>query len=208
MGDETPFDKRTMAGKGIHYMDNPPRTQFSPASAAIGRNLHFLDGPFKMKRQRRKRRASMGIQDDLEAAIDLEMTISDCYKKLSRNAVRAEIASSLEKIGREEINHANILRMQKNLSPVMEDLFGEKAAAAGQIRTCLRQARDLSTALDGSRDFEASLIDLRNLEIAIEKIHRHTAVDIRDESLRNLFDQLAGMDRAHADTLGQIIESL
>jgi iron-sulfur cluster repair protein YtfE (RIC family) len=105
----------------------------------------------------------------------------------------------------EEKNHAEILRSGKNYIKLIPDAFGRQIMTASEVKTGLLMARSLLQTIRQKPDLETQLKGLLELERRFEKVHLDTSVEIKDLSLKKLFQDLSQEDKTHIQKLEEII---
>ena len=150
----------------------------------------------------------MRLTVTLDEAIALEEKFSSCYEHLSRAAGDGQSAE-LKILAREEKNHANVLKTGKNFVFRAPDLFGQERISDIEIRLGIKAAADLQDDLiAGKADFRQGLKRLHDLERRFERVHMSTAAEIKDFSLKKLFEALARADAEHRQRLERLIARL
>ncbi|MBN1938075.1 MAG: hypothetical protein JW843_00710 [Candidatus Aminicenantes bacterium] len=142
----------------------------------------------------------------LEEAAVLEETISLCYLALAERAAETALRREFERLAEEENNHALVIRTGKNYVRKEPDLFGDAMIDMTELQAGLKLVRAvLETIRAGTSAFPDSVRRMRDIESRFEKLHMATVMPVRDESLRELFRQLARDDRDHGLVLDRIL---
>lgn len=143
-------------------------------------------------------------------AVQLEERVAACYTKLSRLASsRPAVAEDLEKMSREEIVHAALLKSGEKYASDDPGLFETGVLGEADLNTFLGLAKDLDGDLEANAlSLVKGLTVIRDLEAIMEKAHLGTLLKITDSSLRTLFQALADGDKDHRRRLDQILGAL
>jgi rubrerythrin len=150
----------------------------------------------------------MNLTVTLDEAIALEEKFSSCYELLTRAAGDGQ-STELKILAREEKNHASVLKTGKNFVIRAPDLFGLEKISDIEIRLGIKTAENLREDLiAGKADFRQGLKRLYNLERKFERIHLTTAAEIKDFSLKKLFEALARADAEHRQRLERLMARL
>lgn len=148
----------------------------------------------------------MATIDYLDKAIAIEGLLADCYEAASALG-GPEVAGLLKGLSGEELNHKNILNMEKVFATNAPDLFGP-AGVQEEDLDASRQA--VESLLSSLRAKEASLRDflekLKELEKQLERMHTAVSIGVKNASLRDLFMKLSAGDRSHVRVLMNLIE--
>ncbi len=151
----------------------------------------------------------MQILSFLEEAAVLEETLSLCYLALAGRAAPAAVKEEFERLANEERNHALVLRTGKSYVKKEPGLFGRTIIDRSELQTGLMYTRAVGEAVRGEALlFRDAVIRVRDLEMRFEKLHMATVMPIQDETLRELFLQLARDDKSHRLVLERIIAEL
>jgi len=140
----------------------------------------------------------MAIEDTFDLAIKLEEKMSECYKEISRLCQDESIASEFIKLSNDEIAHRDLLLMGKNYLKEAPDVFslrreriGELEIGLNKITGLIERVRDKNVAL------EEALNDAAELERLFEQFHLKAIAEVRDASLKKLFEALSVDDKTH-----------
>jgi len=147
----------------------------------------------------------MNLDDFLDLGIKLEEALCACYEGLSRISSNENLAWRLNKMALEEKNHARILASGKEYIKMIPDAFGCKLMTASEIYTGIALAENLLLKIRQASSPEKGLRKLLELERRFEKVHLDTSIEIRDPSLKKLFQDLSQEDKTHAQSLEEII---
>ena len=133
----------------------------------------------------------MRLTVTLNEAIQLEERIQSCYGLLSKVA-QDGIADELRQLAREEKSHVNVLRTGKNFVIRAPDVFGQEMVSDTEIRLGIKAAADLEEGLKAQKmEYPQALKRVYDLEKKYERIHLNTAVEVKDYTLKKLFEALA-----------------
>jgi rubrerythrin len=157
------------------------------------------------KGQRSRRTRPMNLDDFLNLGIQLEEAICACYEGLSRISSNEDLVWRLAKMAREEKNHARILASGKEYIKMIPDAFGSKLMTGSEIRNGLSLAENLLLKIRQASSPDEGLKELLELERRFEKVHLDTSIEIRDPSLKKLFQDLSKEDKTHIDSLQEVI---
>jgi rubrerythrin len=149
----------------------------------------------------------MNLNEFINLGIKLEETISTCYECLEGLSSDQTVSWRLNKMAQEEKNHADILRSGKKYIKLIPDAFGVPLMTVGEIKTGLRKAQGLLRTIRQTSNLEDGLKTLLELERQFEKVHLDTSIEIRDPSLKKLFQDLSQADKTHTQSLEEIISS-
>jgi len=150
----------------------------------------------------------MRLTVTLNEAIELEERIQSCYGLLSKVA-QDGIADELRQLAREEKSHVNVLRTGKNFVIRAPDVFGQEMVSDTEIRLGIKAAADLEEGLKAQKmEYPQALKRVYDLEKKYEWIHLNTAVEVKDYTLKKLFEALARADAEHRQRLERLIARL
>ena len=142
-------------------------------------------------------------------AIDLETLIAEIYRLAAKLAPDENMARELTLLAGEELDHASLLRTARNYQLRAPEAFGEASHSKEELLRGLKSAQELLAKIEGKKLLLPQILEkLIELESQFEKVHLETLVEIRDESLKKLFERLAGEDRKHLNRLSRLLESL
>jgi rubrerythrin len=147
----------------------------------------------------------MNPTESLEAAIALELAFADCYEALSRSTPAAPIADDLAQMGREEVDHANLIRMERRFAAEMPDFFTPKAGLAESLYAGFEEVRTIPRAPADPDELKKSLTRLLEMEKFMEQIHGHAAASVEEAGLKKLFASLSSRDQGHVAELAKMI---
>ncbi len=142
-------------------------------------------------------------------AIDLEALIAEIYKQASELAPDENIVRELTSLAGEELAHANLLRTGRNYLTRAPEAFGEATISREELLQGLKATQELLGMIEAKSLLLPQILErLIELETQFEKIHLQTIAEIQEESLKKLFQKLAGEDRKHTERLTRLLESL
>ena len=145
----------------------------------------------------------------LSLAIELELKTSECYERIRKMPGAEPFAKDLGKLAKEEIVHANLLKTGKNYESSDPEAFGRILIPLEQLEIDLEAARQLVADIDsGKMTLIEAVWRIRDLEIAFERTHLGTLLEINDPRLRKLFQALSTQDAGHQLRLQSIIRDL
>jgi rubrerythrin len=151
-------------------------------------------------------RVGMAINSVLDQAVDLELRVSEAYRKLSWLTQDETLRSELKKLADEEIGHANLVRAAKAYASHEPDLFAVTEDADVRLRSVLNLIGELLGDLDKEvLSLKDGLRRIAALENHCERLHVSGLLEIREPSLRQLFIALASDDKAHRERLERLL---
>lgn len=149
----------------------------------------------------------MGISTIIIEAIDLENLVAEIYQLAAELAPNENISRELVRLAGEERDHANLLRAGRNYQNRAPEAFGQARVSKEELLEGIKAAQDLLAKIENKKLLLPQILaELIRLESSFEKIHLHTLVEIHDESLKKLFQRLAGEDRDHLNRLTRLLE--
>lgn len=151
----------------------------------------------------------MGISTLVIEAIDLENLVAEIYQLAAELAPSENVSRELVRLAGEERDHANLLRAGRNYQARAPEAFGQARVSKEELLEGIKTAQDLLARIENKKLLLPQILEeLIRLEDRFEKIHLHTLVEIHDESLKKLFQRLAGEDREHLNRLARLLELL
>jgi rubrerythrin len=145
----------------------------------------------------------------LGLAIELEMKTSECYGRIGKMPGAEPFADDLGKLAKEEIVHANLLRSGKSFESSDPGTFGRVLIPVKELEGDLEAAGQLIADIDsGKLTLAEAVRRIRDLEIAFERTHLATLLEINDDRLRKLFRALSAKDAGHQIRLQGILRDL
>ena len=118
-------------------------------------------------------------------------------------------ADDLAKLAKEEIVHANLLKSGKSYESSDPEAFGRVLIPLEQLEDDLEAAGKLIADIDsGKMALVEAVWRIRDLEIAFERTHLATLLEINDPRLRKLFQALSVQDAGHQLRLQSILRDL
>ena len=140
----------------------------------------------------------MSIEDTFDLAIQLEAKMSECYKAMSQLCQDESIANEFIRLSNDEIAHMNLLLMGKNYLKEAHDVFSLRRERIGELEIGLNKITGLIERVrDKNIDLEEALNDAAELERLFEQFHLRTIAEIKDASLKKLFEALSTDDKTH-----------
>jgi len=140
----------------------------------------------------------MAIEESFDLAIQLEEKMSECYKGISWLCQDESIAREFMRLSNDEIAHMNLLIMGKNYLKEAHDVFSlrrerieELKIGLNKITGLIERVRDKKIAL------EEALNDAAELERLFEQFHLRAIAEVKDASLKKLFEALSVDDKTH-----------
>jgi rubrerythrin len=151
----------------------------------------------------------MAINSILDQAVDVELRVSEAYRKLAWLAKDETLRSELKKLADEEIGHANLARAAKAYVSREPGVFGVPDNMGLRLRSVLNLIGEFVADLDrGAVDLKEGLRRLAALENHCEQLHVSALLEIREPSLRKLLVALASDDQAHRERLERLLAGL
>ena len=151
----------------------------------------------------------MSVIRALSLAIDLELKVAEAYEKLSRMAVDETVKKDLTTLSQEERVHANLLRTGKHFASSDPLLFADEKISEKDIEDHLGLIENfLKYVDDKTLDLEDALRRMHDMEIWFETVHIRTLLEVKDPSLRKLFEALSAGDHEHTRRLEKLIRAL
>ncbi len=151
----------------------------------------------------------MAINSILDQAVELELRVSEAYRKLAWLAKDEALRSELKKMADEEIGHANLARAAKAYASREPGIFGVPEDMGLRLRGALNLIGEFLGDLDrGILDLNEGLRRLAALENTCEQLHVSGLLEIREPSLRKLLVALASDDKAHRERLERLLANL
>jgi len=147
----------------------------------------------------------MNIEKFLDLGAEVETQISAIYEKVASFAVDESAAKQLLKISREELNHANSLKMGKNYLKEAPDLFMSMNMSEAELKAGLAEIANIHSKLQGKALLLSALKWLLDLEKRFEKVHLGVSLSIADIRLKQLFQALSKGDQKHIAILTGMI---
>ena len=140
----------------------------------------------------------MAIEETFDLGIQLEEKMSECYKEISRLCQEESLAREFIRLSNDEIVHRNLLVMGKNYLKVAPDIFHLRRERIGELETGLNKITKLIERIhDKHISLEEALNDAAEIERLFEQFHLRTVAEVKDASLKNLFEALSVDDKAH-----------
>ena len=151
----------------------------------------------------------MDARKILSLAIELELKTSECYERIRKMPGAEPFADDLAKLAKEEIVHANLLKSGKSYESSDPEAFGRVLIPLEQLEDDLEAAGKLIADIDsGKMALVEAVWRIRDLEIAFERTHLATLLEINDPRLRKLFQALSVQDAGHQLRLQSILRDL
>jgi rubrerythrin len=147
----------------------------------------------------------MNLQEFIGQGIRLEESISRCYEQLADSSPGDRSRELLLKISGEETNHANTLRLGLEYVRKMPDLFGPQLMSSADLLAGIRQVEELLEEIVAHPEWRAQLERLLNLEKRFESIHMNTAVEIKEASIKKMFENIGREDSDHLEAITEIL---
>ncbi len=151
----------------------------------------------------------MSVIHALSLAIELELKVSDAYRRLSELVVDGVVKKNLLTLSQEEVVHANTLRTGKSHATSQPEAFESERISEEQLSDNIALIDNLLKNLEDKRiGFEDALKRIRDLESRFERAHLNTLLEVKDPSLKQLFEALSSGDREHAWRVEELVRTL
>jgi rubrerythrin len=151
----------------------------------------------------------MKINEAFDTMVQLEKDMSECYKEISRICYDEAVSKELMTLSKEEIDHMNLLATGKNYLNEAPDIFKLKS---GRIAELSFMQNNMTKLINDIRDKRKSLIEAINdaaeLERILEQFHVNRIAEVKDASLKKLFETLSLGDKEHKKRLFRVMKSL
>jgi rubrerythrin len=145
----------------------------------------------------------------LSLAIELEMKASECYERIGKMPGAEPFADDLGKLAREEIVHANLLKSGKSFESSDPKAFGRVLIPVEELEGDLEAAGQLIADIESMKvTLTEAIWRIRDLEIAFERTHLATLLEINDPRIRKLFRALSVQDAGHQLRLQSLLRDL
>ena len=152
----------------------------------------------------------MEVLSFIDMGIKVENAISGLYESAAEAAsVSApDLVSELKALAREEIGHANALKMARNYASAMPDLFSVRSIDVRGIGIGLEEGASAMLSIPSGKGLKPLLEFLLDMEKRFERLHLSASVAIKDDSLKSLFLSLSKGDCDHIASLTKILADL
>ncbi len=151
----------------------------------------------------------MSVIHALSLAIELELKVSDAYRRLSELVVDGVVKKNLLTLSQDEVVHANTLRTGKSHAASQPEAFESERISEEQLAENIALTDGLLKNLeDKAIGFEDALRRIKDLEGRFEKAHLNTLLEVKDPSLKQLFNALSSGDREHSRRLEELVRTL
>jgi rubrerythrin len=137
----------------------------------------------------------------LNTCAEIEETVGAIYRQLAGSLPEEhELRGIWLKMAGDEDGHAQQIRLASRL-PARE-VFKGVNVSLGKVETLLQSARGVQKELQGARLAIGEALKLSmGIEEGFRQVHVALAVEFIDESMRRMFQSLAGDDERHANLL-------
>jgi len=150
----------------------------------------------------------MSVMKTLSRATLLEQKFSECYDLMSQKASEPSLAADLQKLSREEIYHANLIKSGEKILNVSSDLVKEMKTSHLEIDTGISKLNNLLESLKNNTiELKEAIKAIYDLEMVFEKVHMDKVVEFEEPSLKQLFRALADGDKIHRERLELIMNT-
>jgi len=148
----------------------------------------------------------MKIMAALDLAIQIEEKFYECYAEIRQNFPDKTMNEEIEKLAAEELGHKNLLKTGKNYLLRAPQAFPEEIDLELEMQTGRTELTALHKDLtDKTVDLKTALERIYKLEQNFEQVHLQTLIQVKDQSLKQLFEALSGGDKAHQERLGRMM---
>ena len=147
----------------------------------------------------------MNLKEVFDLAIQAEQNISVCYDEMNLAFQNESFSDEFTTLSKEEIDHRNLLMTGKNYLEEASDILSGKPKEIAKLRSGLTTVSKLIDRLR-NRDIglKEALNNLIELEKVFEKFHLIATVEVKDPSLKKLFEALSLGDKLHKARLVKI----
>ena len=152
----------------------------------------------------------MEVLSFIDMGIKVENAISGLYESAAAAAAVSapDLVSELKARAREEIGHANALKMARNYAAAMPDLFSVRSIDVSDIGSGLEESAGAMVSIPSGTCLKPLLEFLLDMEKRFERLHLSASVAIKDDSLKSLFLSLSKGDCDHIASLTKILADL
>jgi rubrerythrin len=151
----------------------------------------------------------MEIIEAFDTMVQLEKNMSECYREISQVCHDEEISKELMTLSKEEIDHMNLLATGKNYLKEAPDIFSLKSGRIAELSFIQNNMIKLiSDIRDKKKNLIEAINDAAELERILEQFHLNRIAEVKDASLKKLFETLSLGDKEHKKRLFRVMESL
>lgn len=151
----------------------------------------------------------MEINEVFDMMVQLEKKMSECYREISQVCHDEGISKELMTLSKEELDHMNLLATGKNYFREAPDLFSLKSERMTELALVHNRINKL---VEDIHEEKTGLIEAINdaavLERILEQFHLNRMAEVKDASLKKLFDTLSLGDKEHKKRLFRVLKSL
>src|SRR4030042_286374 len=150
----------------------------------------------------------MSVSETFDLAIQLEEKMSECYKAMCKLCQDEAISKEFMRLSYDEIAHADLLRTGKNYLKEVPDIFSLKSERMTELNTALNGITKLIESVrEKNTNLKQAINDTAELERLFEQFHLKTIAEVKDASLKKLFEALFTDDRVHERRLTRIMKT-
>ena len=149
----------------------------------------------------------MELSKAIDTMVQLEQSMSDCYKAISLICQDEENSKELTVLAKEEIDHKNLLTAGINYLMQAPDLFAQKREGAGELSLMANRIATLISNIHSKKvGFMEAINDVAAIERQLERFHMNRIAEVKDDSLRKLLNALSLGDKEHTKRLLRILQ--
>jgi len=151
----------------------------------------------------------MNALESIDLAAQMEEKMSECYIELSQSCEDESISKELMALSSEEIDHMNLLITGKNYVSEAPEIFELTSDRKVEMKEGLNRMITLISQIKNKKvNFVEAINDTFELEMLFEQFHLKTIIEVKDSSLKNLFEALSQGDKEHKKRLTEILKRL
>jgi len=148
----------------------------------------------------------MNLIATLDMAIEIEQALAECYQKMTEVFAGDPLCTELEKLGKEEISHKQLIKTGKSYALKAPEAFPKESDFYEEMKRGLALTRLLMDDLDKTAVSKHDALErMYALEKRMETVHMNSIVEIKDPSLARLFEALAEGDKLHRNRLERLM---
>jgi rubrerythrin len=141
--------------------------------------------------------------------VRLEKKMSECYKEISQICQDEDISKEFMTLSKEEIDHMNVLATGKNYLSHAPDIF--KLKPGREVGLSPIQSK-IDKLINDVHEKKIGLMEAINgaadLERILEQSHLDRIAEVKDASLKKLFESLSLGDKEHKKRLFRFMQRL
>ena len=151
----------------------------------------------------------MEILEAFNTMVQLEKSMSECYKEISRICPDEQVSRELMTLSQEELVHMNLLGTGKNYVNAAPDQFSLKSERIAELGLMQNRMVGLINDIhDKKKGLIEALTVAADIERVLQQFHLNGIAEVKDISLRKLFETLSLGDKEHIRRLFGVLKSL